>query len=56
MIIPYQDRATGEYLFNRKWYPDWQSVERAIEAYEEHLAEQYEAEQEERKLCMDLPV
>jgi hypothetical protein len=47
---PQHDPMTGEWYFKGRWYDNYDDAMRAIEAYEEHLAEQYEAEQEERKL------
>jgi hypothetical protein len=49
-IYPKYDRATGEYLFQNKWYPDYESVQKAIEDYEEALLQEYEMRIEEEKL------
>lgn len=49
-IYPYYDKATGEYLFQGKWYPDYQSVKQAVDNYEEAELEAHLAWQEERKL------
>jgi len=47
---PRYDPMTDEYFFAGRWYDTY--PKEAIEAHEEHLIEQYELEQEEKKAVL----